>query len=139
MALIASLNMAAMRGVRVDIILPERNNLPVVHWASRALWWQLLEHGCRIWLTPPPFDHSKLMLVDGAWTLFGSGNWDPRSFRLNFEFNVECYDRTLAGRLEDMVGGRLQGAHAVTLDEVEGWGLPVRLRDGVSRILSPFL
>ncbi len=45
--------------------------------------------GCRVWLTPPPFDHTKLMLVDGMWSLIGSGNWDPRSLRLNFEFNVE--------------------------------------------------
>ena len=66
-ALIAALNLAALRGVRVDIILPAKNNLPFVHWASRAMWWQVLERGCRVWLTPPPFDHSKLMIVDGHW------------------------------------------------------------------------
>ncbi len=59
----------------------------------------MLERGCRVWLSPPPFDHSKLMLVDRTWTLFGSGNWDPRSLRLNFEFDVECYDRELAEAL----------------------------------------
>ena len=61
--------------------------------------WQVLERGCRVWLSPPPFDHTKLMLVDRAWTLFGSGNWDPRSLRLNFEFDVECYDCALAEQL----------------------------------------
>ena len=38
--------------------------------------WQMLERGCRVWSTPGPFDHSKLMLVDGVWSLFGSANWD---------------------------------------------------------------
>ncbi len=89
-----------MRGVQVDIILPSRINLPFVLWASRAMWSQVLQHGCRIWLTPPPFDHSKLMLVDGCWVLLGSANWDSRSLRLNFEFNLECYDVELAQRLD---------------------------------------
>ena len=62
--LVSALNLAAMRGVQVDIILPSTSNLPFVRWASRAMWWQVLKHGCRIWLTPPPFDHSKLMVVD---------------------------------------------------------------------------
>jgi cardiolipin synthase len=138
-ALITSLNLAAMRGIEVDIILPSVNNLPVVHWASTHLWWQVLRHGCRIWLTPPPFDHSKLMLVDGMWMLFGSGNWDPRSFELNFEFNVECYDRGLAERLGGLAFGKLENARPVTLDDVNGRSLPVKLRDGIARLFSPYL
>jgi cardiolipin synthase len=123
----------------VDILLPSRNNLPFVHWASRAHWWQMLEHGCRIWLAPPPFDHSKLMLVDDAWTLLGSANWDPRSLRLNFELNVECYDPALAGRLATTMKHRLDQAHEVTLAEVDGRSLPGRVRDGVARLLTPYL
>ncbi len=90
--LITALNVTALRGVAVDIVLPERNNLRLVQWASTALLWQVLEQGCWVWLSPPPFDHSKLMVVDGTWALVGSANWDPRSLRLNFEFNLECYD-----------------------------------------------
>ena len=69
-----------------------------MQWASTAQLWQVLQRGCRVWLTPPPFDHTKLMVVDGAWVLLGSANWDPRSLRLNFEFDLECYDRALATR-----------------------------------------
>jgi cardiolipin synthase len=57
--------------------------------------WQVLEHGCRVWLNPGPFDHSKLLVVDGAWALLGSANWDARSLRLNFEFDIECYNAEL--------------------------------------------
>jgi cardiolipin synthase len=135
----SALNLAAMRGVKVDIVLPSKTNLPFIQWASRAMWWQLLVHGCRIWLTPPPFDHSKLMIVDGCWVLLGSANWDPRSLRLNFEFNLESYDCGLATRMEQWVHEKQKTAHEVTLQEVDSRPLPARLRDGVARLLTPYL
>jgi cardiolipin synthase len=137
--LVMALNLAALRGVRVDIVLPARNNLPYVHWASRAMWWQVLERGCRIWLTPPPFDHSKLVVVDGHWALLGSANWDTRSLRLNFELNVECYNRELARDLAAVIAKKLHQAHAVTLAEVDARTIPGKLRDAVARLFSPFL
>ncbi len=138
-ALITALNLVALRGVEVDIILPGKSNLRFVDWASRAMWWQVLEHGCRIWLTPPPFDHSKLTVVDGCWALLGSANWDPRSLRLNFEYNLECYDADLAQRLEQVVIGKLKGADLVTLEEVDNRPLAMRLGDGIARLLTPYL
>ena len=138
-ALISALNLAAMRGVRVEIILPEYTNLPFVQWASRSLWWQVLKHGCRLWLTPPPFDHSKLMLVDDCWVLIGSANWDARSLRLNFEYNVECYNAGLAGQLEEIIRRKRDAARQVTLEEMDARSLPLRLRDGVARLAMPYL
>jgi cardiolipin synthase len=138
-ALVSALNLVALRGVRVDIILPAKNNLPFVHWASRAMWWQVLEHGCRLWLTPPPFDHSKLMIVDGHWVLFGSANWDARSLRLNFELNVECYGRDFAQRMESVIEQKLRHAREVTLAEADGRPFLPRLRDAIARLFSPYL
>jgi cardiolipin synthase len=138
-ALVTALNLAVLRGVRVDIVLPAKNNLPFVHWASRAMWWQVLERGCHIWLTPPPFDHSKLMIVDGHWVLSGSANWDARSLRLNFELNVECYGREFAHEMASVLGKKLHRAHEVTLAEVDGRALPAKLRDAAARLFSPFL
>ncbi|MDZ4817909.1 MAG: cardiolipin synthase [Planctomycetota bacterium] len=138
-ALSEALNVAALRGVKVNIILPQANNLALVKWASTAMLWQVLQRGCRVWLSAPPFDHTKLMVVDGVWTLLGSANWDPRSLRLNFEFNVECYDHQLADSLRDLIQQRLANAHEVTMAEIEGRSLPARLRDGVARLLSPYL
>ena len=138
-ALISALNLAALRGVRVDIIMPAVSNLPVVKWASRAMWWQVLERGCRIWLTPPPFDHSKLMIVDGHWVLLGSANWDARSLRLNFELNVECYDRAFAARMQAIVREKLQGAREVTLAQADARPIPQKLRDAIARLFAPFL
>jgi cardiolipin synthase len=138
-AVVSALNLAAMRGVQVEIILPARIDLPLVLWASRAMWSQVLQHGCRLWLTPPPFDHSKLMVVDGCWVLLGSANWDARSLRLNFEFDLECYDAELAQRLEQWIETKRQGAHRVTLEESEGRPLPARLRDNIAHLMTPYL
>jgi len=136
---ISALSLAAMRGVTVEILLPGHNNLPFVHWASRAHWWQMLEHGCRIWLSPPPFDHSKLLVVDDCWSLVGSTNWDPRSLRLNFEFNLECYDCNFGERLAELFESRRSKAREITLEDVDSRRLPARLRDGIARLFTPFL
>jgi cardiolipin synthase len=138
-ALVTALNLASVRGVRVDIILPEKNNLPFVQWASRAMWWQVLERGCHVWLTPPPFDHSKLMIVDGHWILLGSANWDARSLRLNFELNVECYGREFAQEMEKFINKKISGAHEVTQSEVDARSFPAKLRDAIARLFSPYL
>jgi cardiolipin synthase len=138
-SLISALNVAALRGVEVDILLPSSSNLPFVHWASQAHWWQVLEYGCRLWLTPPPFDHSKLFLVDDCWSFVGSANLDPRSLRLNFEFNIECYDANLALQLAAHFDSRRAQARRLTLEQVDSRKLPVRLRDGLARLLTPFL
>jgi cardiolipin synthase A/B len=137
--LVTALDVAVMRGVHVDIVLPERGNLPMVQWAQNAQLWQVLERGCRVWLSPRPFDHTKLMVVDGVWTLLGSANWDPRSLRLNFELDVECWDPDLARRAEALVEERLATGRRVTLRDVDARPIPVKLRDGVARLFSPYL
>ena len=138
-AIFQALDVAAMRGVQVDIVLPEENNLALIGWASDAMLWQALGRGCNVWMSPPPFEHTKLMVVDSSWAMFGSGNWDERSMRLNFEFNVETYDRGLAARLDDRIAAVIARSRRRTLAEVDGRSLPVRLRDGVARLLSPYL
>lgn len=138
-SLITALNVAALRGVKVDIVLPQRGNLKSVQWASTSLLWQVLQRGCRVWLSPPPFDHTKLMVVDEAWALFGSGNWDPRSLRLNFEFDVECYDLGFARGMQQIAQRKRDGARQVTLEEVDSRGVLTRLRDGMARLMTPYL
>lgn len=138
-ALLTALTTAAMRGVQIDIVLPAHNNLLFVQWASMANLTPLLKWGCRIWLTPPPFDHTKLMVVDGGWTLIGSANWDPRSFSLNFEFDVECYDQTFAAEMARLADARIASARRLLYEDVQNRPLLVKLRDGVMRLFSPYL
>ena len=138
-AICQALGVAALRGVTVDIVLPQQNNLAMVGWASDALLWQVLSRGCTIWMSPPPFDHTKLMVVDSSWCLFGSGNWDERSMRLNFEFNVESYDESLCQDMDKHVAQIINKSTKRTLADVDGRSLPIRVRDGIARLFAPYL
>ena len=137
--LITALNVAALRGVHVRILLPEKNNLALVQWASTAQLWQVLERGCEVFLTKPPFDHTKVVLVDDAWSFVGSANWDARSLRLNFEFNVECYDLDLAAALNELIRTKLRTAKQISLKDVDSRPLLIRIRDGIARLATPYL
>ncbi len=133
--LTTALGLAAMRGVTVDIVMPERSNHTLLDWARRVPMRTLLEAGCRVWLLPAPFDHSKLMTIDDTWSLIGSANWDTRSFRLNFELNIEVQGAEFARALAQSVpAGRL-----LTLLELNSDRLPLRLRNGAARLLQPYL
>lgn len=80
--LLSALRLASLRGVEVDIVLPEHSNKAAVDWAAHAHLSDLMDAGVRVRLTPAPFDHAKLMTIDGLWGLIGSANWDERSLRL---------------------------------------------------------
>ena len=137
--LVAALRVAALRGLAIDIVLPRKNNLPFIRWAASNTLEDLLDAGCRVWLGPPPFDHTKLMLVDGVWSLIGSTNWDARSLRLNFEFDMECYDPATAAVLGAIVDARISEATPVTTQTLAARGVAIRLRDSVARLLTPYL
>lgn len=137
--LISALTVAALRGVRVDIVLPAQVNIPLVQWAATAQLWQVLRPGCRVHLTPLPFDHTKLLVIDRSWVLFGSSNWDPRSLRLNFELDVECFDPRLAERLDEEVRMRIAGASELTLSDVDGRPVWKKIGHGLARLLAPYL
>jgi cardiolipin synthase len=79
------------------------------------------------------------MVVDRTWCLFGSSNWDPRSLRLNFELDVECFDAVLARQLDALCAARVASGREVTLAEVDGRSIPVKIRDGFFRLWSPYL
>jgi cardiolipin synthase len=135
--LLTALAVAAMRGVAVDIVVPGKSNHPLVDWATRANVGPLLSEGVRIWQCPPPFRHSKLMVVDDDWCLIGSSNWDIRSFRLNFELCMEVYDRDLAQTLSDVM--RQSRGKPLTEADIQARTLPIRLRDAAARLVLPYL
>jgi cardiolipin synthase len=137
--LIDALRVAALRGVLVDIVLPQRGNLRLVQWAMNAQLPQVLAWGCRVYLSSPPFDHSKLLIVDGEWSLIGSANLDPRSLRLNFEFNLECYSRPLAARLSSILDNKIATGRQLAITELERRPVLRRLRDGAAWLAQPYL
>jgi cardiolipin synthase len=135
--MITALSLAAMRGVAVDLVIPANSNHALVDWATRTNVEPLLADGVRIWCSPPPFHHAKIMVVDGEWCLIGSSNWDIRSFRLNFELCMEVYDTALATRLTTL----MQEARFATLtqEDLDSRSWAIRLRDAAARLMLPYL
>ena len=136
--LIGAMQSAALRGVKVNVVLPGKNNLPFVHWASRNMLWELLQYGVRVFYQPPPFNHSKLFLVDDAYGQIGSANLDPRSLRLNFEMVLEFYDRELIAALNRHVQDAIQISREESMQQVDSRPLPVRIRDSLCWLFSPY-
>lgn len=136
---VSALNAAALRGVEVEIIMPQKNNLPFVDWASRGSFWELLDYGVKLYYQVGPFVHSKLLLMDDHYALIGSANMDPRSQRLNFEFNLEVYDEETNSQLRDHFDTVKQSAKVIALNEMEARAVILKLRDNFFRLFSPFL
>ena len=137
--LVSALRIAALRGLEVEILLPASSNLRMVKWASDAGLEELLRQGCRIFMSQPPFDHSKIMVVDHSWVLLGSANWDSRSLALNFEFNMEFYDFQLAEKVETIIQEKKSTARELTLEEVLSRNIFMKLRNRFFRLFSPYL
>ena len=137
--LISALQVAALRGLEVTVILPQRNNLPYMHWATRHMLWELLEYGVKVYYQPPPFAHTKLFVVDCTYALIGSANLDARSLRLNFEIGVEVADPRFCRELADFLTLTRECSRAVALAELEKRSLPVRLLDAAVWLFSPYL
>jgi cardiolipin synthase len=136
---IAALNTAARRGVQVDVIVPSQNNLAIVARAMMGQFDQILREGCRVHFSTGPFDHSKLMVIDRQWCFIGSSNLDSRSLRLNFEIDLEVYDRVLAEQIEDRIDASLASASQLTLQDLKSRSLPNRLIDRLFWLGSPYL
>jgi len=137
--MIAALCGAALRGVKVEIILPEENNLPFVARASRANFAELLRYGIEVRYQPGPFVHSKLLLMDENYAFIGSANMDARSQRLNFEFNVEIFDKDTNRSLRTHFYQARKKSRRVTIEEIERQPMICKLSDRFLRLFSPFL
>ena len=136
--LTAALQTAALRGVEVCLVLPARSNLRYVDWATRRWLPPLLERGIEVYLQPPPFSHTKLLVIDGSYAQIGSANIDPRSLRLNFEIAVEVYDEVVCAQLAKYVLSARDHASRVPMGPPT-WALARRLRDSLFWLLSPYL
>ena len=135
----SALQSAALRGVEVTLVLPERSNLRYVDWASRRWLKPLIERGVRVFLQRPPFAHTKLLVMDGQYAQIGSANLDPRSLRLNFEIAMEVYDSaTCEGLVRYIIAAR-DHAQVLAVAKLADLTVWVRLRDSLCWLLSPYL
>jgi cardiolipin synthase len=130
---------AGLRGVEVQIVLPARSDQHVMDWAMRGHLRFFRHIKASLFATPAPFDHAKLCTVDGEWSLIGSSNWDARSFRLNFEFDLECIDREFTARIDALIDARIARAGILTPDMLAREPVWLRLRNAAARLMMPYL
>ncbi len=137
--LVGALIAAHLRGVDVQILLPGENNIKPAHWASRNILRQVLSVDITVAYQPPPFIHTKLMLVDGHYSLIGSANMDPRSLRLNYELAVELFSPACNQQFSAYFSAHRAQATPVTKAEITQRSLPARVRDSLCWLFSPYL
>ncbi|MGF6171767.1 phospholipase D-like domain-containing protein [Ensifer sp. 4252] len=137
--LISALVTAARRGVEVDIVVPAVNNLLLVDRAMTAQFDQVLKGHCRVWRARGAFNHSKLLAVDERWAYVGSTNLDPRSLRLNFEFDLEVLDDVFARDVSSRIAAIIESAQEVTLQDLNAQPLAARLANRLLWLGSPYL
>lgn len=137
--LVNGLEIALRQGVAVEIVVPARSNLFYMDWPMMAVFERLVARGVQVYLAEHPFDHSKIFLVDEEWCSVGSSNWDDRSFRLNFELNLEVVDAQAAAQLHAIVDRKRVAARRLTIEELRSVPLPWRVRNRFLRLFSPYL
>jgi len=130
---------AAMRGVEVEILVPEKSNQFYFNWAIMGHLATFSLEGIETYLMPAPFDHSKLFSVDGHWSSIGSANWDARSMRLNFEFQVECFDQKNCAKIDALIDQKKSMSRLLDAHSIAQRSLPVKLRDAGARLFLPYL
>ncbi|MBL8793249.1 MAG: hypothetical protein JNM56_05040 [Planctomycetia bacterium] len=108
---------AHRRGVHVRVVVPGASDVPLVQCATRHLYAQLLRRRFHIYERQRNMLHSKVLVVDGEWTVLGSSNLDPRSLWINLEFLAVVRSRTLAQAIEEIILHELQHSRRIRLTE----------------------
>jgi len=137
--LLFALTSAARRCVRTVILFPKRNDNWIVAAASRSYYKDLIDAGAEIYEFRPGLLHAKTMVVDRCTGLIGSANLDRRSFELNFENNILFEDKGFAAAIRQRQDQYLADCDRVTREDVERFGIGLRLWQNLLATLSPML
>lgn len=140
-SILEALKVAALSGVDVRLVIPEKEDHLFVHWASLSYVGELLEAGvkCYTYKKERGFIHSKMIVMDGAVSTVGTANLDIRSFHLNFEVNAFIYDEAVSGQMEEIFLNDLDDCDELTLDIYLQRSIYVKIKEAFSRLLSPLL
>ncbi len=138
-ALRLALHHAALRGVRVRVVLPTRTDAPLTLWAARSFYGELLTSGVEVYEYDQGVLHSKMATVDERWALLGTANMDARSFRLNYEITAVIYDEPVAQRLSASILRYCDLARRVTPRAAWQRNWRQELLEGAARLLVPLL
>ncbi|MGM8211485.1 cardiolipin synthase [Virgibacillus sp. W0430] len=138
-SLMDALRIAALSGVKIKIMIPNKPDHPFVYWATLSYIGELLNEGAEVYLYQNGFLHAKTIVVDGNVSSVGTTNIDVRSFRLNFEVNAFLYDKDIAKELVKVFQQDITLSTQMTKELYKKRSLGIRFRESISRLLSPIL
>ncbi|MGX5791001.1 cardiolipin synthase [Staphylococcus equorum] len=134
-----AIKIAALGGVNVNIMIPNKPDHPFVYWATYNNVASLLDAGVNIFHYDNGFLHSKILLIDDEVTSVGTTNMDHRSFTLNFEINAFIYDTFITKELKATFEKDLALSYRLTKEEYEKRSLWIKFKEGIARLISPIL
>lgn len=138
-SLLDTLRIAALSGIDVKIMIPNKPDHMFVYWATYSYIGEMLKAGAKIYIYENGFIHAKTILVDRKIASVGTANIDMRSFRLNFEVNAFIYSEQIANELTDDFLKDMDLSTHLTADQYSKRSLWIRFKESFSRLLSPLL
>ncbi|ELX68343.1 cardiolipin synthase [Prevotella nigrescens] len=135
-----ALKNAAKRGVKVEIMLSVKSDIPLTPDCSYYNAHKLMKDGCTIWLFEPGFHHTKIILVDGKFCTIGSANLNSRSLRWDREVNAVVIDKGITKELDTIFENQKKKCFKLTEEKWNKWRTPwQKLKGKLGYFLSPFL
>jgi cardiolipin synthase A/B len=138
-SLLDALRIASLSGIRVSVMIPNKPDHPFVYWATLSYIGDLLETGAEVYIYDNGFIHAKTIVVDQEVSSVGTANIDVRSFKLNFEVNAFIYDEKIADALTKAFYDDVKVSRVLTLAEYKQRSAWIRIKESISRLLSPIL
>ena len=139
-ALKKALRDAVKRGVKVEIMLSVKSDIPLTPDCGFYNAHQLMKHGCTIWLYKPGFHHTKIIMVDGRFCTVGSANLNARSLSWDYEDNAVIIDPCTTRELNDLFECQKPNSFILTPETWNQWRKPAqKLRGWFAHLLTPFL
>ncbi|BBI34106.1 cardiolipin synthase [Cohnella abietis] len=138
-SLLDALRIACLSGIEVNIMVPNKPDHPFVYWATLSHIGEMLKTGANVYIYNKGFIHAKTIVVDDKISSVGTANIDVRSFKLNFEVNAFLYDEEFSSRLAQIFRKDIEDCELLTLEQYilrSNW---IRIKESISRLLSPIL
>jgi cardiolipin synthase len=138
-AMLLALRLAAQRGVRVELVVPRRSDHPIVDAAGAFYCEHLMRFGARVFRYQRGMLHAKTMTVDDKFAMFGSANFDIRSFTLNFELNLILHDPGTVAQLRHLQEGYQRHSLVARPGAWPSRSWPNQFKMNLAKLLSPLL
>lgn len=138
-AMLNALIIAIYSGIDVNIMIPCKPDHPFVYWATYSYIGELVMAGAKCYTYDNGFLHAKGIVVDDKVFCYGTANMDIRSFGLNFEVNAVVYNEQKATEMRQIFENDLEHCSQITKDVYASRSLMIRIKEQVSRLLSPLL